>query len=155
MEIRDFTIDDHDSVYKIALESWKVAYSERYSINEIENIIKDWYSINNHSGMIPLINNGSLFFKVLVRNNCIIGFILGDIINAKLNRLYITPQYFQNGYGKMLLGLFEEELIKNNHSYITVACDKLNKIGLAFYFKQQYQIHNEDEEEYIMKKRLR
>ena len=155
MEIRDFTIDDHDSVYETALESWKVAYSERYSINQIEDIIKDWYSIENHYGMIPLIKNGSLFFKVLIIHNFIKGFILGEITKAQLNPLYIDPGYFHNGYGKILLGLFEEELIRNNHNYITVSCDKLNRIGLSFYLKEKFKIIAEDEEEYELKKQIR
>jgi len=104
--------------------------------------------------MIPLIKNCSLFYKVLIIHNSIIGFILGEITKAQLNRLYIDQNYFHNGYGKILLGLFKEELIKNNHNYITVYCDKLNRIGLAFYMKQQFKIINEDEEEYVLKKQI-
>jgi ribosomal protein S18 acetylase RimI-like enzyme len=155
MEIRDFTIHDHDSVCRIALESWKAAYSQRYSDNKIEDIIKDWYSIQNHSGMIPLIKNGALFFKVLIIHNSIIGFVLGDINKAQLNRLYIDPTYFHNGYGKILLELFEEELERNNHNYLTVSCDKLNRIGLSFYLKEKFKIIDEDEEEYVLKKQIR
>ena len=155
MEIRDFTIEDHDSVCKIALQSWKVAYLERYSVHQIDNIIKEWYSIENHSGMIPLIKNGSLFFKVLIIHNSIKGFILGEITKAQLNRLYIDPDYFHNGYGKILLRLYEEELVKNNHNYITVYCDKLNRIGLSFYLKEKFKIIAEDEEEYVLKKQIR
>jgi ribosomal protein S18 acetylase RimI-like enzyme len=154
MEVRDFTIDDQDSVYATALESWKVAYSQRYTANQIEEIVKDWYSKENHLGMISHIKNGSLFFKVLVDHNSIIGFILGDINKAQLSRLYIDPNHFHKGYGKLLLEIFNEELLKQKHTYMTVCCDKLNQIGLAFYKKQNFIIISEDEEEYLLKKQI-
>ena len=109
MEIRDFTIEDHDSVCKIALQSWKVAYLERYSVHQIENIIKEWYAIKNHSGMIPHIKNGSLFYKVLIIHNLITGFILGEITIAQLNRLFIDPNFFIMDMGKYYL-----DYMKNN-----------------------------------------
>ena len=154
MEIRDFIIDDHDSVYQIALESWKIAYSKRYSSNQIEEIVRDWYSRENHIGMIPLIQNGSLLFKVLLINKAITGFILGEINKGQLNRLYINPQHFHRGYGKILLRLFEEELEIKHYKHMTVSCDKLNSIGLAFYKKQNFIIISEDEEEYLLKKQI-
>jgi ribosomal protein S18 acetylase RimI-like enzyme len=155
VEIRDFTIHDHDSVYQIALDSWNIAYAERYSIKQIEDIITDWYSIENHSGMIPLINNRQLFYKVILVDGSIIGFILGDITSCKLNRLYISPHYFHNGYGTLLLRLFEDKLIKSNNYYIIVTCDKLNTIGMNFYVKNGFIIINEDEEEYELRKELK
>jgi len=154
MEIRNFTIADHDSVYQIALESWKAAYSKRYSNNQIEEIIIDWYSKENHFGMIPLIQNGLLFFKVVLVNNTIIGFILGDIKRGQLNRLYINPHSFHQGYGTLLLRLFEEVLLNNHFTNITVSCDKLNSVGLAFYKKENFIIISEDEEEYLLKKQI-
>ncbi len=79
MIIREFNIDDHDSVCEVALASWKAAYSQRYTIDQIDEIVKDWYSKENHLGMIPLIKNQSLFFKVLLIDQMIVGFWLGDV----------------------------------------------------------------------------
>ena len=154
MIIRSFTIDDHNSVCEVALASWKAAYSKRYTSDQIENILKDWYSKENHLGMIKNINNQSLFFNVLEVENKIIGFCLGDINESKLSRLYIHPDYFNKGYGTLLLELFENLLLRNNKSYITLSCDKLNNIGISFYLKHGFTISNEDDEDYVLTKNI-
>ena len=151
MIIRDFTIDDHASVCEIALDSWKVAYSKRYTNKQIEEKIKDWYNKENHLGMISRINNRSLFFKVIEANNKIVGFCLGDITESKLSRLYVHPDYFNKGYGTLLLELFENILLKNKKSYIILSCDKLNDIGLDYYKKHGFIIIDEDAEDYVLK----
>ena len=138
MIIRDFTINDHNSVCEIALASWKVAYSQRYTSDQIEEIIKDWYSKENHLGMIPNISDHFLFFKVVEFNNRIIGVCLGNIKESKLDRLYIHPDYFNKGYGTTLLDMFEKVLMKNGKSSITLSCDKLNCIGLSYYKKRGF-----------------
>ncbi len=155
MEIRDFALNDHDSVYQIALDSWNIAYTKRYSNKQIEDIINNWYSFENHSGMIPLIASGQLFYKVILVDGLVIGFILGECNTCKLNRLYLSPHYIHNGYGTVLLKLFEDELIRRTNSYITVTCDKLNTIGMNFYLKNGFIIINEDEEEYELRKELK
>ncbi len=99
MIIRDFNIDDHDSVCEVALASWNAAYSQRYTIDQIEELVKDWYSKKNHLGMIQLIKNQSLFYKFLLIDQKIVGFYLGDVKESSLNRLYIHPAYFYKGYG--------------------------------------------------------
>lgn len=154
MIIRDFTINDHDSVYELALASWKVAYSKRYTNDQIEEIINEWYSKKNHLGMIPKISDHSLFFKVIECNDKIIGICLGNIKESTLDRLYIHPDYFNKGYGTTLLDMFEKTLIKNGKSSITVLCDKLNCIGLSYYKKRGFTIINEDEEDNILQKKL-
>ena len=151
MIIRDFTIDDHASVCEIVLDSWKVAYSKRYTNKQIEEKIKDWYNKENHLGMISRINNQSLFFKVIEANNKIVGFCLGDITESKLSRLYVHPDYFNKGYGTLLLELFENILLKNKKSYIILSCDKLNDIGLDYYKKHGFIIIDEDAEDYVLK----
>ncbi len=155
MIIRDFTINDHDSVCEVALASWKVAYSKRYTSKQIEDIIKDWYSKENHLGMIQRIKNQSLFFKVIEVNSKIIGFCLGDIEESKLSRLYIHPDYFNKGYGTQLLEIIENILINNQKNYIALSCDKLNDIGLDYYKKHGFTIIDEDEEDYILRKTLK
>jgi Acetyltransferases len=155
MEIRDFNIEDHDSVYLVALESWKVAYSQRYSNDEIIEILKDWYSKENHQGMIKRIYDKSFIFKVLLIDNYLVGFILGDCTGCKLHRLYIHPEHFHNGYGSILLKLFENKLIKIQNWSLTLSCDQLNMIGLSFYQKHGFIIIGEDGEDYILQKELR
>jgi ribosomal protein S18 acetylase RimI-like enzyme len=155
MEIRDFIIEDHDSLYTIALESWKVAYSQRYSEQEIIKIINDWYSKENHLGMINKIIDKSLFFKVLLIDNEIVGYCLGDLIDCKLHRLYIHPSQFNNGYGSLLLRRFEEELIKKDKWSLTLSCDQLNSVGLNFYIKRGFIIISENDEDYILQKELK
>ena len=155
MKIRDFNIDDHDSVCEVALASWKAAYSKRYTSKQIEEIIKEWYSKENHLGMIQRIKNQSLFFKVIEVNSKIVGFCLGDIEESKLSRLYIHPDYFNKGYGTLLLAMFENLLIKNMKGYITLSCDKLNDIGLAYYKKHGFNIIDEDDEDYVLRKILK
>jgi len=154
MIIRDFTINDHDSVCEVALASWKVAYSKRYTKDKIEEKIKDWYSKENHLGMIQSIEDQSLFFKVIEVDKKIIGFCLGDIKKSKLSRLYIHPDYFNQGYGTLLLEAFENRLLKNNKSYITLSCDKLNYIGITYYQKHGFTIIDEEDEDYVLKKIL-
>ncbi len=104
--------------------------------------------------MIKNINNQSLFFNVLEVENKIIGFCLGDINESKLSRLYIHPDYFNKGYGTLLLELFENLLLRNNKSYITLSCDKLNNIGISFYLKHGFTISNEDDEDYVLTKNI-
>jgi ribosomal protein S18 acetylase RimI-like enzyme len=154
MIIRDFTIDDHDSVCEVALSSWKVTYSQRYTVDQIEKIIKDWYSKDNHLGMIPRIKDKSLFFKLLLIDQKIVGFCLGDIKESSLNRLYIQPECFNKGYGTLLLEMFEKCLIDNGRNYITLSCDRLNTIGLPYYKKHGFKIMDEDDEDYTLKKCL-
>jgi ribosomal protein S18 acetylase RimI-like enzyme len=154
MIIRDFTINDHDSVCEVALASWEVAYSKRYTIDQITEIIKDWYSKEYHLGMIQNIKNQSLLFKVVEVEKMIIGFCLGDIKESMLSRLYIHPDYINKGYGTQLLDLFENILLKNNKSYITLSCDKLNDIGITYYKKHGFTIIDEEDEDYVLKKIL-
>ena len=154
MIIRDFYINDHESVCEVALASWKVAYSKRYTNDQIDEILKDWYSKENHLGMIQSIKDQSLFFKVVEVENRIIGFCLGDIKESKLSRLYIQPDYINKGYGTHLLELFENILLKNKKSYITLSCDKLNDIGITYYKKHGFTIIDEEDEDFVLKKML-
>ncbi len=104
--------------------------------------------------MIPLIKNQSLFYKVLLIDQKIVGFCLGDIKESSLKRLYTHPDYFYKGYGTILLETLENYLIDNGRSNINVACDKLNTIGNNFYKKHGFQISNEIDEDYIFEKSL-
>ena len=152
MSIRDFNLNDHEQVFSVAKDSWKLAYSSIYPIDFLDNRLNDWYSFQNHKGMINDIVAGKLYFKVYTDNEQILGFITGNMIEAFLARLYITPIETRKGIGSTLLYSFIEELRKRNYNKCKTACDQQNSIGLNFYKKNGFKIIDQDEEDFILEK---
>lgn len=152
MLIRDFNLNDHEQVFTVAKDSWMLAYSSTYPIDILNNRLNDWYSFQNHKGMIDDIKSGKLYFKVYTDNEQILGFITGNITDAFLARLYITPSEIKKGIGSTLLYSFIQELKKHNHCKCKTACDQKNGIGLNFYKKNGFKIVEKDGEDFILEK---
>lgn len=154
MAVRDFVLTDHAEVFSVARESWRLAYSHAYTEEFLERRLCEWYSFDNHKGMIEGIENGTLYFKVCTENEKITAFISGNPQEGVLQRLYIQPSATRKGMGLFLLRMFEGELQKRNIHLCKTSCDKKNTIGLSFYQKNGFHVTGEDDEDFLLEKNL-
>lgn len=145
--VRDFALTDHEAVFAVARAAWSVAYADRYEPEELEQVLEDWYSLNNHTGMLAAVQAGQLYFKVAEEEGRVIGYVAGDLVTGRLHRLYLHPEHFRRGRGTHLLNGFINALVERSVSVCEVTCDRLNPIGLGFYRKHGFALVGEDGED--------
>ena len=146
----DFDLKYYPDLFLLAEKAWIYTYLKSMDLKKITERLKTWYSEENHKGIYENVLKKEYFFKVLYRDQKMIGFVSGKIKDSTLDRLYIDPELIGQGIRSFLIDIFIEELIKNNKNTCIVYCDKKNEIGLSFYMKKEFKIIDEDEEDYKM-----
>jgi len=151
---RRFCLADHEAVLTVACESWAWAYGDFLSPPEIAGRLADWYSLDNHRGIVARVDEGDLFFLVAEDETEIAGFAMGSYDEGELSRLYVRPGRARTGIGGILLGEFLAELSMRAIPKCVVRCDARNRVGLSFYRSRAFADIGVDDEDVVLERKV-
>jgi GNAT superfamily N-acetyltransferase len=104
MIIKKATIDDIETIQKLAANIWPVAYKEILSAAQLDYMLQKFYSVEALQDQ--MLTKGHQFYVLINDSNDNIGFAAVSAENAhtfKLQKLYVLPNQQGKNYGRMLL----------------------------------------------------
>ncbi len=159
VEIKTATSADAPSIQKLLRETWLDTYGDHLSQATLEEVYKNWQSIEF---LTKQIENPKFYFPVAKEGNQLVGLSTSHMPEDTIVmfRLYVSPQHQHKGIGTILL----EDVI--NHfseaKKIQLHVEELNPKGQSFYKKhgfkeikrEQEKVVNEIIEQILMEKKL-
>lgn len=158
MNIRPAEPEDAEEIHEVALKSWKDTYIQIFSEETIEEIIGDWYGIEDlrEQAEHPM-------FYVAEIDEQVTGFVHISVEGRKatLHRIYLDPEYQGEGIGSKLYEKVESEIEEEADS-IELEVLAENEKGNNFYRKhgfeeqetEEIELKGEKAEQKIMVKHL-
>jgi GNAT superfamily N-acetyltransferase len=161
--ISEATIEDFDTIRKIAHITWPVAYGDILSKAQLDYMLEKMYS---EATLWDNINKGHHFILAKEDSVCL-GFASFEhrYLNEKctrLHKIYLLPDTQGKGLGKLLLERITA-LAKENHSdTISLNVNRFNK-AYTFYKKMGFEVVAEEDlaigngylmEDYKMEKKI-
>jgi len=160
--IRQATPNDCKLIYELAVPSWKVAYSEILSHEQMEYMLEMMYS---EELLTRQMREGHIFYIVLCDGvpSGFISFHPQDENLYILEKLYVLPHLHGTGAGHFLVGKAEEH-IRNLHPNKQILFElnvNRNNKAVGFYKRLGFHIDREVDEDigngfykndYIMRK---
>jgi GNAT superfamily N-acetyltransferase len=162
--VRQATHSDYTLIYELAVPSWKVAYSEILSDEQMEYMLEMMYS---EESLHRQMQDGHIFFIVLCDEvpSGFISFHPQDDTLYILEKLYVLPHAHGTGAGRFLVEKAEEH-IRNRHPgrhFLFELNVNRNNKAVGFYKQLGFHIDREVDEDigngfykndYIMQKAI-
>ena len=162
--IRQASPDDCALIYELALPTWKEAYSEILSREQMDYMLEMMYS---EDSLKRQMREGHIFYIVSCDGvpSGFISFHLQSENQYILEKLYVLPQTQGSGAGRFLIEK-AEEYIRNRHSERCILLElnvNRNNKAVGFYQRQGFHIDREVNEDigngfykndYIMVKKI-
>jgi diamine N-acetyltransferase len=104
MIIKKGSIDDIETIQKLAAIIWPVAYKEILSAAQLDYMLQKFYSVEALHDQV--LTKGHQFYVLMNENKDNIGFAAVSAENAqtfKLQKLYVLPNQQGKNFGRMLL----------------------------------------------------
>lgn len=125
------------SIKELAHQSWAITYKDILSEEQIEYMLKKYYSIET---LKETIVSTSQVFLVYKKDSEILGFISYELNynkseHLKIHKLYIHPNAQGLGLGKTLLNHVAQFGLENNQKEISLNVNKYNNSAILFYEK--------------------
>lgn len=141
--IRDAEAEDAEEIHDMALKSWKDTYSHILSEKAIEEVIDDWYSVENLREQTE-----HPIFYVAEADGEVVGFVHATVEEGKatLHRIYLKPENQGEGIGSELYEK-EEKDIKKEADAVELEVLAENQKGRRFYEKKGYEMVEEEDVE--------
>lgn len=143
MKIRHAEQDDAEEIHEVALKTWRDTYSQIFSEETIEQVISDWYDVEDlrEQAEHPI-------FYVAEADNRVIGFVHASVedVEATLHRIYLDPEYQGEGIGSKLYREVENKIEQEADS-IELEVLAENKKGTGFYLKHGFEEQETEEVE--------
>lgn len=143
--ISEATVEDFETIRRIAHTTWPVAYGEILSKEQLDYMLKKMYS---DATLLENLNKGHRFILVKEDSVCL-GFASFEHNYlskecTRLHKIYLLPETQGKGFGKMLLERITA-LAKENHSdRISLNVNRFNK-AFAFYKKIGFEVVAEED----------
>lgn len=161
--ISEATIDDFETIRRIAHITWPVTYGEILSKAQLDYMLEKMYS---DVALKDGLNKGHCFLVVKKDSVCY-GFASYEhhYLNEKCSRLhkiYLLPESQGKGLGKMLVERIVVLAKENNSDTLSLNVNRFNK-AFAFYKKMGFEVVAEEDlnigegylmEDYKMEKRI-
>ena len=143
MKIRHAEQDDAEEIHEVALKTWRDTYSQIFSEETIEQVISDWYDVEDlrEQAEHPI-------FYVAEADDRVIGFVHASVEDseATLHRIYLDPEYQGEGLGSKLYREVENKIEQEADS-IELEVLAENKKGTGFYLKHGFEEQETEEVE--------
>ena len=145
MDFREATLDDIDSIQRVARASWHKAHGPILGENAVEKLLDRWYSRDR---LEESIGREDAIMFVAIDDSEVVGFTQGGPTedgpaDAAVDAIYALPDYWGEGVGTELLNrLFDIFRTDDYESvWLTVMAD--NDVGRSFYDKHDFDVHGE------------
>ena len=149
--VRELQQGDSDSIFNLAMISWKYTYKNIFSEDFIESYLNRVYRKESIENIFSLAKQGLTKFFVLLesKTETVSGFAqvgydkfweLGEKnLPLRLFRIYLDPQILRKGLGTLLLKKVEEFVRQERQISYIVGVHEKNRIGLRFYKKMGFK----------------
>ena len=143
--ISEATVEDFETIRRIAHTTWPVAYGEILSKEQLDYMLEKMYS---DAALLDNINKGHHF--ILAKENSVcLGFASFEhrYLNEKctrLHKIYLLPETQGKGLGKMLLERITTLAKENNSDKISLNVNRFNK-AYDFYKKVGFEVVGEED----------
>jgi len=141
--IRLATREDVNDIQDLLHETWKDTYGDYVSQKTLDEVYKNWQSIEF---LTKQIQNPNVYFPVLVEHDQIVGLATARTIEnvVILFRLYVSPIHQRKGIGKPLLDSVEQHF--SGAKKIQLHVEIFNQKGQAFYKKSGFKEMKREQE---------
>lgn len=134
--IRAASIEDATEIQQIARRSWHDAYEEILTADRIEALVDEWYAPRRL--IEDDITESTRPFIVATIGDEVIGFAEAapqesDEGAAELYRIYVDPDHWDSGIGKLLLEEVQETLRERGFDTLGLTVFAENSVGVGFY----------------------
>lgn len=161
--ISEATINDFETIRRIAHSTWPVTYGEILSKTQLDYMLGKMYS---DTTLKDNLDNGHHF--ILIKKDLVCyGFASYEhrYLNKKctrLHKIYLLPQSQGKGFGKMLVERIVVLAKENNSDVISLNVNRFNK-AFTFYKKMGFEVVAEEDldfgegylmEDYKMEKQI-
>jgi len=163
MEIRKASLSDYTTIYNIAIPVWNATYKNILTPEQMDYMIKLFYSEEVIAEQISL--NGHQFL-LAEHNGKYLGFASYQVNHkyetTKLHKLYVLPEAHGQGVGKALVRVIENAAKKSTNDKLILNVNRFNP-AVSFYLKSGFENIGEDDvdigngylmEDYLMMKQL-
>ncbi len=137
------TEKDIPLIRALAEKSWKSAYAELLSKEQIDYMLAEMYSVEEISTHLQ---NPNYHYYLIVNENIAIGFIgyqhYYEPQTTKLHRIYLVDQAKGKGCGKTALNFLKKQTSENGDSRIILNVNKENN-AKSVYESQGFGIYSE------------
>ncbi|MDN3694712.1 GNAT family N-acetyltransferase [Chryseobacterium tructae] len=145
MKLIQATREDIPLIQDLAKRSWKNAYAEILSEEQMEYMLSEMYSeqeIGSH-----LQNPNYHYYLILDENNDSYEGFIGyehhyEDKTTKLHRIYLVPESKGKGLGKKALQFLNDKVSENGNKRIILNVNKYNA-ARNFYESQGYKVYGE------------
>ena len=158
-QVVDATVNDATAIQQLLRETWKDTYVDHLSQETLDEVYKNWQSIEFITSQIE---NSALYFPLAKEGDELVGlattYMPEDTI--VMFRLYVSPRHQRKGIGALLLNNVIEHF--QGAKKIQLHVEVMNPKGLSFYKKQGFvelkreeeNVGNEVIEVFLMEKPL-
>lgn len=134
--LRTATESHAEAVQEVARESWHAAYGQFIEPDQIDRIIDEWYAPERL--IADDISQPSRPFFVALIEEAVVGFAEAVPENAEhgiaqLYRIYVAPEYWNQGIGQRLLERIHQELTERGFDRLNLSVFAENNVGVRFY----------------------
>jgi ribosomal protein S18 acetylase RimI-like enzyme len=159
LQILNASVEDAAAIQELLRETWKDTYGNHLSQETLDEVYKNWQSIEF---LTQQIENPAIYFPLAKEEDEVLGlattFRREDTI--LMFRLYVSPQHQRKGIGELLLKAVMEHF--QGAKKIQLNVEAMNPKGQSFYKKQGFKeikrgeekIGNEGIEVILMEKAL-
>lgn len=145
MDIRFLKASEADTelIRTLAEESWRAAYSDILSANQIDYMLAEMYSVSEIT--LQFCNPNYQYFLIFNENEAV-GFIgfenHYEASTTKLHRLYLVPAAKGKGIGKAALTFLKKTVPESGDTKIILNVNK-NNPAKSVYESQGFQVYAE------------
>lgn len=142
-QVVNATVNDAAAIQKLLQETWKDTYGDHLSQETLDEVYKNWQSIEF---LTQQIENPRLYFPLAKAGDELVGlsttYMPEDTI--MMFRLYVSPQHQRKGIGALLL----ENVVAHfqGAKKIQLHVEVMNPKGQSFYKKQGFKEIKREEE---------
>jgi GNAT superfamily N-acetyltransferase len=134
--------NDIPLIQNLAEKSWKSAYSEILSEQQIEYMLNEMYSateISNH------LQNPNYYYYLIFDHETVVGFLGFEFHyekdTTKLHRIYLLEEFKGKGLGKQGLDFMKEKVSETSDSRIILNVNKENP-AKKIYESQGFRVYH-------------
>ncbi|MBV8326304.1 GNAT family N-acetyltransferase [Chryseobacterium sp.] len=145
MKLIQATDKDIPLIQELARRSWKNAYADILSDEQMEYMLSEMYSEKEITGHLQ--NSNYHYYLIQDENNSSFEGFIGYEHNyenrtTKLHRIYLVPESKGKGFGKEALVFLNRKVSENNNDRIILNVNKYNS-ARSFYESQGYTVYGE------------
>jgi ribosomal protein S18 acetylase RimI-like enzyme len=142
-QVVDATFDDAAAIQKLLRETWKDTYGDYLSQETLDEVYKNWQSIEF---LARQIENPAIYFPLAKNGDDLAGLSTAHMTEDTITmfRLYVSPPHQRTGIGELLLKNVIEHF--QGAKKIQLYGEAMNPKGQSFYKKHGFREIKREEE---------